>query len=169
VGSHDGQAVDDFINWSGGQYERIHAFELMSESTAILSKKYADNSNFKLYNMGVGNEDGFSNFTEYAGFISGKLVTAMTSAQIKCVKLDTILENENVTYIKINSCGTEMDVLAGSEKLLKRCLPKLGVAIFMQDDLWWNVPQFIWSISEGYQIYFRQYPTNASVCYAFIK
>ena len=49
--------------------------------------------------------------------------------KVRAEKLDNLIKNENIGFIKIDVEGHEKNVLVGAEKIIKKCKPNLLVEI----------------------------------------
>lgn len=66
-----------------------------------------------------------------------------------------------VDFVKMDVEGAELDVLAGSQKLLARCRPTLAISLYHNWDDLWNIPQALNSKLDSYAYYVRQHMRNS--------
>lgn len=78
--------------------------------------------------------------------------------------------SDNVTFIKMDIEGAEMEALEGAQKTIERCKPKLAISIYHKEDDLWEIPYYILKKYPWYKIYIRHYAltTNETVMYAGI-
>jgi FkbM family methyltransferase len=71
-------------------------------------------------------------------------------------KLDDLI-SENVTFIKLDIEGAELDALEGARNLILRCNPTMAVCVYHRADHFWKVPQLVLSINPNYSVFLRHY------------
>jgi len=98
-----------------------------------------------LYNVAVGNEDGEIPFDENS--LDGKVATAGTSTyNISILKIDTLIGDNKITYLKADIEGFEAEMLKGAEQTIKTNKPKIAITTYhLQND-----PNEIISIIKGF-------------------
>ena len=50
--------------------------------------------------------------------------------EIKAVSIDEHLKDENITFIKLDIEGAEIETLQGAEETIRRCNPKLEISAY---------------------------------------
>jgi FkbM family methyltransferase len=153
-GSYDGDTLRDFLGTVGS--ERLlayHAFEPDEENfyalkmfigtlpTEVQHKIYC-------YNCAVGdnNENIRFNFT---GTESSTVVTGRAAGHIggggnvRCVTLDAVLYNKNITMIKMDIEGYELQALSGAENVIKRDDPVLAISIYHKPTDFITIPKML--------------------------
>ena len=65
---------------------------------------------------------------------------------------------QQFTYIKMDVEGAEAATLAGAEKTIKRCKPKLLMAAYHHDADLWRLPLMVWNLRPDYQVFLRRHP-----------
>ena len=65
---------------------------------------------------------------------------------MQAVDIDTLLEDERVTYIKMDVEGAEMEALKGGKEQIKRNKPKLFIAAYHHDADIFLLPLFMWQL-----------------------
>ncbi|MBN1464395.1 FkbM family methyltransferase [candidate division KSB1 bacterium] len=117
------------------QRAKIYSFEPIPSSYKILTKKFASDKNFKAFNIALGNTVGQSEFHlhEHVGASSFLRISDLhidahpytkNCSEIKVAldKLDNLIKIEDLTpdiLLKLDVQGYEIEVLKGSEELLK--------------------------------------------------
>lgn len=83
-------------------------------------------------------------------------------------KLDEVLENEKVTFIKMDIEGSEMAALRGGSHIIQNQRPKLAICIYHSPEDMLNIPLWIKKLVPEYKIYIRYYTDMMleTVCYA---
>ncbi|NHN25611.1 FkbM family methyltransferase [Flavobacterium jejuense] len=96
-----------------------------------LSRTFSDYKNkTTIFNVAVGNEDGIINFDENSldGMISNE--NTSFSNEIPINKVDTLLNNQIITYLKADIEGFELEMLKGAEQTIKRNQPKIAITTY---------------------------------------
>jgi FkbM family methyltransferase len=88
--------------------------------------------------------------------------------EVECVALDSVLNDEPVSFIKMDIEGSELATLAGAKELIRKQAPILAISAYhLQSDLW-NIPLCIREINPDYSFYLRPHVLEGwdLVCYA---
>lgn len=134
----------------------------------VVKNKYSEKQVY-LYNLAAWNEDTVLWFEENAG--SSRMKTNDTSAKnsIKAMPLDKVLTNDEITIIKMDIEGAELQALNGLKAVIAKNKPIFAICVYHLRDDFFKVTDFIEEQLPGeYKFYFRQYrytPTE-TVCYA---
>lgn len=154
IGAYRGDTVDTFLEYSGGRYNKI----ICAEPDTKTYKKLIDHceklNNFKAFNAAVTNIDGVVGFSDLHGRQSALGGDKPTNS----VSLNTLCENAEPTYIKIDSEGCEYDILNGGRDILVKHAPKLNVAAYHKSEDIFELPILINSINPSYKIHLRHHP-----------
>lgn len=166
AGSFDGMSSIRFKEWSEGE-TYVYAFE----PDALNAKKCMENLTkngipCKVIQKGLWSRDGRLPFKTEASAMSkicreGELTVSVTS-------LDQALEGADVTYIKMDIEGSELETLRGGVQTITRCRPKLAVSIYHKPEDILELPELILSYHPDYRLYLRHYSLAAfdTVLYA---
>lgn len=159
AGGYDGDTIEEFAAFTRNIYKRIYSFE-PDKSTGELLKaklyKYGDKVRF--YPYGLWSETTKLPFLNDNRFDSSHIVNDDTaSSQIQCVKLDDIIRNEVVTFIKMDIEGAEIPALHGAKNIILKDTPKLAICIYHKPEDLWEIPLLIRSWVPEYKFYVRHY------------
>lgn len=169
-GAYIGDSAEKFLHFCNGKYEKMHLFEL----DQAIYKKLKENMNkiskekIVCYPVGLGSENAVVNY--YSGDSNSSISDWAdewdTTGEIR--KLDDILKNEKVTFIKMDIEGAETDALKGCENIIKSQNPTLAICIYHSPEDMLNIPLMIKQMVPEYQIYIRHYTDMLleTVCYA---
>lgn len=175
-GAYDGNTIDDFLKYCR-EYKKIIAFEPDPSNFYSLSKKYDNNPKIDLINAGVYDKDGVITF-ETCGD-GGSRISNSTSSDTFDTNVVTIqiraidgLNLEEVSFIKMDIEGVELNALKGAEKTILRDKPKLAICIYHSNEDMIYIAEYIHNLVPEYKIYVRQhlhYPeTYETVLYAIM-
>ena len=81
---------------------------------------------------------------------------------------DNIVDQEGVTFIKMDIQGSELAALHGAENTIRKSKPKLAICIYHKPEDLITIPQYIYSVMPDYKLYLRnhQFISKETVLYA---
>ena len=168
VGAYDGDSLTDFVHAVSGKYRKIYAFEMDRINYQKLVEKGKKFENVFVYPYGVGKEQ-----TEvtYEPNGTGTVISENASERARIVSLDEILEDEIVSFIKMDIEGAEVDALQGATNLIRRSNCNLVVSVYHKISDFWEIPILIKKINPQYHLYLRHYTAVAwdTDCYAVLE
>lgn len=168
-GAFTGDTVIEFakcLKQSGKfPYKKIYALEPDPKNVEELTKNLEDFENVTVIVKGVYDHTGILHFTADAN--SGSRISD-DGIEIEVTSIDDIIQDDNVTFIKMDIEGSELMALEGAEKTIRRCKPKLAICVYHRVEDLTTIPQYIKSLNPDYRLYFRKYWPNAleAVLYA---
>lgn len=170
VGALDGKTILDFVEWCNDNYKKIYSFEpdvnsyKMTKET-IIKKQIR---NVVLQNIGLWSEKTKLKFCAIAG--NGSMVSENGSEIIEADKLDNVIGDEGVTFIKLDIEGSELKVLQGAKNIIKNNKPKLGVSIYKNKNDILDILIYIHNLVPEYNFYLRHYSDFEfdTVLYAYV-
>lgn len=77
--------------------------------------------------------------------------------------------NENITFIKMDIEGAELEALQGSAGIIKKCRPRMAISLYHKQEDIISIPSYILTLNQGYKFIIRAYCTNGSetILYAY--
>lgn len=86
-------------------------------------------------------------------------------------KIDDIAFNCDVTFIKMDIEGMELEALEGGSEIICRCKPKLAICVYHKADDIIRISEYIKELNPNYKLYLRNYNFTATetVLYAINK
>ena len=167
AGAYTGDTLEHFLKITNHKFDLYTAFEL-DEKTFNKLKSNVDQLHCKkkinLINMGLWNES-----TEVA-FSSGGLGSTIGrgSFTAKTTTLDEACQQEEVTFIKMDVEGAELNALKGCANIIRQQAPKLAISLYHKIEDLWEIPIYIKSLNPDYKIYLRHYSNvdDDTLCYA---
>lgn len=168
-GAYTGDTIFEFVKFTNNHFAGIHSFELdagnFSQMENQILSSALDLHKIHLYNAGLWdmNEE-----LQYGGEFGSKAV-GLGTQKAKGVKLDEILENEKVTFIKLDVEGAEPRALAGARRIICEQKPKMAVCVYHELSHFWEVPEIIKSFVPDYRLALRHHGLNVweTVLYAY--
>ena len=166
AGCFDGGSTKGFIKWCDGNYSNIWAFEPDNKNYEKC-KKELEKHNCKVYNMGTYSQDGVISFN--SGLIDSSNIDTNGDTQIRITKLDTLLKNEKVTFIKMDVEGAELESLKGAEEIIRTQKPKLAICVYHKPEDIITIPSLLLEYNPKYKFKIRHYTCFEweTVLYAF--
>jgi len=165
-GCFDGETSKLFMKWCNGNYSNIWAFEPDLDNF-LLCKKNLNLPNCQIYNLGAFDEETTVYFK--SGISSGSRIVDEGENQIKTARLDDILKDEEITFIKMDIEGAELKALKGAEKIIKEQKPKLAICVYHRPEDIIAIPKLILEYNPTYKFKLRHYGITGAetVLYAF--
>lgn len=83
------------------------------------------------------------------------IVEESTGTTIPLVRMDSVEECQDATFIKMDIEGAEFAALHGARKIIQRNKPKLAICIYHCDEDMLRIPEYIHELVPEYKIYMR--------------
>ena len=170
VGAYDGDTIDAFLHAVHGKYCHIHAFEMSKRNYARLVRKIQDDmrcdaARISLYPYGASDKDGTARYHENN---TSSVFSEDGAETAEFRRLDDVLRDQLITFIKMDIEGAEPQALAGAEEIIRMQKPKLAICTYHRAEHLWEIPTMIRQMNPAYQIYFRHHDMDEmeTVCYA---
>ena len=172
-GGFRGETSEQFIKWSGGDYKKIYLFEpnsaLIQECKRVFKESIAPEK-INYYECGLWNENTILSFQIGEDLSRTRLVKAdaYNEKVIQVKTIDSVVADYNVTFIKMDIEGSELQALQGAAKTIKNSRPKLAISVYHKRNDIWDIPMFLLGIHPNYKFYLRTYSFigNDTVLYA---
>jgi FkbM family methyltransferase len=169
-GAYNGDTLSDFLEYCGGSFTRVVAFEPDPANFARLHDKVEHDpplfGRAMLHNAATGGANGTVTFNAN-GLASASMCTG-SGTQVPCVKLDDVLEGMRPTFIKMDIEGAELDALYGAQSSIQKCRPLLAICVYHAQDHLWRIPLAIRELLPDSQMFIRAHRADGLdlVCYA---
>lgn len=160
---------EQFIKNCSTNIEKIFAFEPDAHNYENCRNRSEQiNQEIEVLPYGVYSDDKRISFLNVAGGTSR--ICDNSEDVIDVRKLDTILLNENVTFIKMDIEGAELDALKGAKAIIQKNKPKLAISIYHKPEDIIEIPLLLHEILPEYKFYIRHYSIYSveTVLYAII-
>ena len=127
-----------FSNYAASKNAIVYSFEPGKTAYNILKKNISFYNNITSYPYAVGNKNQYEDYIEclnIGGSHLEKYSLNFNSGfrdkyQIKKIILDDFFYNKKIDFIKIDTEGSEKEILLGAKNILKKYQPKLAIASY---------------------------------------
>jgi FkbM family methyltransferase len=149
----------------------IHIFEAVKDNfikiPQLLNSLNINQTSIVIHEVGLYSSEQNVLFSNNA---SGSRQDKKGKICVKLVALDKYLsetERKEITYIKLDIEGSEMEALKGMCETISKYKPKLAICIYHKPTDLWEIPLYIKKLNPSYKLYIRQHhPIYETVCYA---
>lgn len=156
LGAYDGDTVREFIEATGGKYEKIIAVEADEKNYRKLTDKTAELLDITTHNLAVWDKKETLFFEKKKGRNSKLSVSGKVEVQADSV--DNILGGERITVLKMDIEGSEEKALDGARNTIKKHRPKLYVCAYHRNSDMFRLPLKINELCSDYKIFFCHHP-----------
>ncbi|MNO27494.1 hypothetical protein D3C76_173700 [compost metagenome] len=157
-----------FKKWSNNSYEKIYAFEpdplnYKKCKEVILEKGV---KNVEMINAGLWSENTTLHFN--ADGSGGSSIEMDGTSNVNVVSLDSVLNGQRASFIKMDIEGAEMEALQGAQNTIVKHRPRLAICIYHKPEDILEIPLYLKSLVPDYKFYIRHYSnyTIETVLYA---
>lgn len=154
LGAFTGDTVMEFLSHTSGQYKKIYALEPDKKNFRKCVKNLISLNNIELFNSAVWSKNEIKYFTGNSGR-QGKL--DKKGKPIQCRSVDSIINGKECSYIKFDVEGVEAQAILGSELTIKKCSPKICMALYHRAYDLIDLPLMLHKINPKYNYFMRQY------------
>lgn len=154
LGAFNGDTVLQFLQFAP-IYKKIYAAEPDVKNFSKLLKNTAEVKNIECINCCICDKTGEITFSSHGGR-NGTVDDRGVS--VKCETVDSIIGNNDVTYIKFDIEGFELKALDGAAETIKRCKPKMLISCYHRSEDIFTLPLKALSIRDDYKVYIRHNP-----------
>lgn len=162
AGCFSGETTLEFIKWCGGKYNRIYAFEPVSDCYKLCKKTLGEFKDVELIETALGKMDCVEGFVKTdsvrgGGFAKNIQHEKKDIFEIKTRSLDSVLNGNKVTFIKMDIEGAELDALEGARQTISKYKPKLAISLYHKKEDILTIPLYLAEIRPDYKFYLRCY------------
>jgi len=148
-------------------YKGIYCFEPDAGNFTTLNERTDQMPNLTCIQRGLWSESTTLTFLsngegDPGAFLEACSETSGTKSnlhktEIQTISIDEQFRDEEVTLIKMDVEGAEIEAVRGAERVIGRCLPKLAISAYHKHSDIYTLPLLIHSLSSSYTFYLRQY------------
>lgn len=159
-GVYDLGSVKGFLQWCNGNYERIYAFEPEKSNYELCKEKAEQWEHVSLFNCGLFDRQGNIGFTSGLGGasrIENQQQDFYSDYDVAVTDLDSVVQGEKVTFIKMDIEGAEEKALLGARHIITEQKPKLAICVYHKPEDIIELPALVLGMRPDYKIAFRHY------------
>jgi len=162
-GAFDGDTLKLFLNKTD-EWKNYIAFEPSNKPHEDLNKYIETHQiqNIKTYKIGVWNKKTTLSFVEendISRIVEGRVANG---TKIEVDAIDNLCSDVQVTYIKMDLEGSELNALEGAKHTILKNKPKLAISIYHKPSDLINIYLYIKNMNLDYKFYFRIHTTVGS-------
>jgi FkbM family methyltransferase len=141
-------------------YKEIINFEPDPENFCQLVKNTEHLPNVRCIPCALWSQNGRMNFSPEEPGSSRLSGDGALEIDVAC--MDEMLPDTEVTLVKMDVEGAEVEALIGATKTIARCRPKLAISLYHKRDDIFKIPLLLNKICPEYKFYIRHHATNFS-------
>lgn len=167
AGAYPGDSVEEFVKAcerSNVKYNDIYCFEPDLENHKTLLKNVLAYRNVTCFQSGLWSSAATLRFFSSAQIEAGAcriidcqadIIPKTTDSEIKVVSLDEQIGDKNITLIKMDIEGSEIEALYGSANIIKKNRPRLIISVYHKKDDLYMIPILVHRLRPDYKLYLR--------------
>ncbi len=160
-GAASGETFFEFIKLVNNDYKKIYAyepFEEMFNNCIDIKNRFLENDQRIILNkVGLYSSCRTIGFDTSIGEGSCRIDESFGhNTQVNVVSLDDTI-NDDVTFIKLDIEGSELEALKGAKKIIQKNKPKLAICVYHKTEDLLTIPEYIMSLGLPYKYYLRHH------------
>lgn len=158
AGCFDGLTTKQFFAWcKGNGYS--YCFEPDSKNIESIKRNLQNQHDYEIVPSALWSGKQTLAMEEKGNFATSvrEIVNANNSHTIEAISLDDFLGGREVTFIKMDIEGAEVEALLGAVKTIAEQKPRLAISIYHKMDDIWKIPDTILRCCPDYRFYLRHY------------
>lgn len=172
-GAYTGDTIQQLLalaNKERKNIKRIIALEPNPANFRLLQKEYGEDSRIQLLQKGLSRQSGTLLFRENGNASRLTDDEMLATTKVEVVSIDDLPESNEITWIKMDIEGAEMDALEGAKRTILSNHPKLSICIYHSDEDMIRIVEWVHRIVPEYKLYIRHHSvsTNETVLYAIL-
>jgi FkbM family methyltransferase len=157
AGSYTGDTVIQFNKFSGGNFNRIFGFEPDTENFHLAEHNIAKHGikNCELICKGTWSDDRILYFAPAMN--GGGEISSVGEIAVPVTSIDSVVKDEQVTLVKMDIEGAELETFKGAAKTIKQHKPRLAVCIYHKPQDIIEIPAYLIELVPEYKFYIRHH------------
>lgn len=154
IGCYDGKDSLNYMSWCSNMEAKIYAFEPDEKNYKVCKENLGSYSNIELFRVALSDQEqeiGIMGTGEMAYVGEGG------DQKIYTKRLDDMIPNDSVGFIKIDVEGHEVNVLKGAKRIISSQCPVLAVSLYHKRSDIWVIPKLLLNYNKNYKFYLRYY------------
>lgn len=164
LGAFIGDSIQEFIDATSNSYKKIMAFE-PDLYNYKKGKAATQDARIEWYPKGAGRRSETLYFQNETGSLDGGAHVVAdeerATSKIEIVSLDDVIK-EQVTYIKMDIEGMELNAIKGASNLISNQKPKLAISVYHRTEDIVEIPRLILELNPEYKLYLRHFGESNS-------
>jgi len=162
IGCYNGYTIRQFHDACKGKYNAIYGFEPHPENYKKTTEaaKEMGLKNAYIFQKGAWSSEGEQSFISGYGSgvnTEGARITGHGDLTVQTTTIDKALADVDITLMKMDIEGAELEALKGADKTIRRCKPKLAVCIYHKPEDILEIPLHLYSLMPDYRYYIRHH------------
>lgn len=158
VGGYDGDTTELFC-LNDSSYKRVFLFEPSTVNMSAAKNRLAKYNNIHFFPFGLSDRKEELFFNENSG--SSSSISELGTSKISTTTLDEFID-EKISVIKMDIEGWELNALKGCKSHIEKYSPKLAITVYHNAKDFLEIPDYILSINNEYELYLRHYTSGWS-------
>lgn len=155
LGAYKGDTIEELLHYTGGKYSSIIALEPDVKTFRKLEAYAGGMPDVALFRKAVYSFGGTVSFNSAAGRQSS---IGKSGIETESVTIDELCDGREITYIKMDVEGAEIDAILGAKETLSSKKPKLNIALYHKFIDIFDIPLLIHKINPDYKFHIRRHP-----------
>ncbi|MDE7324002.1 MAG: FkbM family methyltransferase [Lachnospiraceae bacterium] len=155
-GAYNGDTIYDFMAWNKENAYKVYSFEPMKGMYELILKRLEKDN---ITSVNVLNSAVWDRKEElfFADMVDGSRVACGGSIKVNGERIDDIVGTDEVTFIKLDVEGAELEALKGASETIQMCHPKLAICIYHKPTDILDIGKYILELSPDYKLAIRHY------------
>ena len=155
AGALDGETTEFFLKHFENGY--AYVLEPNLKQFEIIKERLRAYPQVELLSYGAYDKNTTLRFDPAEGDEGSAKISAGGGMEIEVRRLDDLLEDRKVTFIKMDIEGAELAALRGAERIIREQRPKLAICVYHKPEDIWEIPSLILRYHPDYKLYLRHY------------
>jgi FkbM family methyltransferase len=169
AGAFNGDTVLQFVRWCGGTYQKIYALEPDSGNWIQLKKNTAHIKRLEIIPQGAWNEEDVLFFGSNTDSNMLRIQEKETEQSISVTAIDSFVGNDQVTLIKMDIEGAELNALRGARETIRRYKPRLAICIYHKPEDVLTIPLYVLELNPDYRLRIRHHSLSYSETVLYVE
>lgn len=155
-GACKGEEIQNYKKWSKFPWKYYYAVEADKAYRSYLSEESLYDRNIEIKcPLAVSNVRETLFIKNYGNMNS--VIKENCGEKVQAETLDNLFQNVPVTFLKLDIEGYEIKALKGARKMIETYMPVIAVAAYHYETEFYEIYEYISSISKEYHFYLRSY------------
>lgn len=155
AGAFDGGTTEYFLDHFKDGYSYV--FEAAPGLLRTVEARLGGRGDVEIFPCGLYDTDGTISFLSNKNMPSSSRIVGAGGKEVEVHRLDTLLGERKVTFIKMDIEGSELAALRGAERIIREQRPKLAICVYHKRKDMWEIPGLILQYHPDYKLYLRHY------------